>query len=129
MILESLASGLLIVFAIAIGVACIISLYSPERLMRYVQTEWDKPRTMYVAVVVRLILGAALIYAAPASRFPGVFTALGGIAIVAAIAVPIAGRKRIGALLEWFAENPRLFVRLWLLFGFLFCGFLVYGIL
>ena len=129
MILESLASGLVLVFAIAIGVACIISLYSPDRLMRFVQTEWDKPWTMYVAVVVRLILGAALIYAAPASRFPGVFTALGGIAIVAAIAVPIAGRKRIGVLLEWFAESPPLFVRLWLLFGLVFCGFLVYGIL
>ncbi|NNE45608.1 MAG: hypothetical protein HKN37_02990 [Rhodothermales bacterium] len=129
MILESLASGLVLVFAIAIGSACIISLYSPDRLMRFVQTEWDKPWAMYVAVVVRLILGAALIYAAPASRFPGVFTALGGIAIVAAIAIPVVGRERFGAVLDWFAERPPLFVRLWLLFGLHFCVFLVYGLL
>ncbi len=130
--LESLSSGLVLVFAIAIGSVCIISIVSPDgllRLIRFVRTEWDKRWTMYIAVVVRLILGAALVFAAPISRFPSAFTACGGIFIVAAIAIPIAGRKRIGALLEWFAESPPSFARLWLLFGLLFCGFLAYGLL
>ncbi|NNE35713.1 MAG: hypothetical protein HKN13_10775 [Rhodothermales bacterium] len=126
--IESLARGLILLFAFAIGAACVASMYSPDRLIRFVRTEWEKRSTMPVAVVIRLVLGAALILAAPLSRFSDVFVVLGWIAIVAAVAIPLVGRERVGIVLKWFADSAPLFVRLWLLFGLGFCCFLMYAL-
>ena len=82
---------------------------------------------LYLAVGIRLLLGVALIVAAPASLFPLVFRVIGVIAILAALALPIMGIERIRRLVGWFAALPSLALRLWLVFGFAFGAFLVYG--
>ncbi len=92
--------------------------------MRVVDQDWG----IYFAVVVRLLMGAALIVAAPVSNFPVVFEVLGWIAIVAAVALILIGRERMAALIAWFVRRPTWLMRLWLLFGMAFGGFLIYGI-
>ena len=97
--------------------------------MTFVTSAMDKSWGIYVAVIVRLVLGSALIIVAPASLFPIVFQVLGVIAIVAAIAVLLMGRERMRRFLAWFSERfSAPIIRLWLLFGMAFGGFLVYGV-
>ena len=122
------------IVVLVIGVAVIVlagwGIFSPEKLMTFVTSAVDKYWGIYIAVIVRLVLGSALIIVAPASQFPIVFQALGVIAIVAAIALLLMGRERIQRFVAWLSERfSAQTVRLWLLFGMAFGGFLVYGVL
>ena len=118
---------------LVIGVTIIVlagwGIFAPEKLMTLVTSAMDKSWGIYIAVVVRLVLGSALIIVAPASKFPIVFQVLGVIAIVAAIALLLMGRERMRRFLAWFSERfSTPMIRLWLLFGVAFGGFLVYGV-
>ena len=118
---------------LVIGVTIIVlagwGIFAPEKLMTFVTSAMDKSWGIYIAVIVRLVLGAALIIVAPASQFPIVFQALGVIAIVAAIALLLMGRERMRRVIAWFSERfSAPILRLWLLFGVAFGGFLVYGV-
>ena len=98
--------------------------------MAFVTSAMDRHWGIYIAVIVRLVLGAALIIAAPASPFPIVFQVLGSIAIVAAVVLALLGRERIRKFTAWLSGRfSALIIRLWLLFGMAFGGFLVYGVL
>ena len=119
---------------LVIGVTIIVlagwGIFAPEKLMTFVTSAMDKSWGIYVAVIVRLVMGSALIIVAPASQFPVVFQALGVIAIVAAIVLALMGRERMRRFLAWFsARFSAPIIRLWLLFGVTFGGFLVYGVL
>ena len=122
------------IVVLVIGVIVIVlagwGLFTPEKLMTFVTSAMDKYWGVYIAVIVRLFLGAALIIVAPASLFPIVFQALGVIAIVSAIALALMGRERIRRFIAWWSERFSLpIVRLWLLFGMAFGGFIIYGVL
>lgn len=122
------------IIILVIGVTIIAlagwGVFVPEKLMTFVRSAMDKYWGIYIAVIVRLVLGAALIIVAPGSLFPIAFQALGVIAIVAAIALVLMGRERIRRLIAWWSERfSAPMIRLWLLFGVAFGGFLVYGVL
>ena len=122
------------IIILAIGLTVIVlagwGMFAPEKLMTFVTSAMDKYWGIYVAVIVRLVLGSALIIVAPASLFPIVFQALGVIAILAAIALVLMGRERIRRFVAWWSERSSVpIVRLWLLFGMAFGGFLIYGVL
>jgi len=118
---------------VAVGIAvCVLSAWgisAPERLRQLVGTVMQRDWGMYFAVGVRLVLGLALIFAASQSRFPMTFTVLGAITLVAAVALPFVGRARIVRLITWFGRLPPSAIRLWLLFGIAFGGFLIYGVI
>ena len=118
---------------LVIGVTIIVlagwGIFAPEKLMTFVTSAMDKSWGFYTAVIVRLVLGSALIIVAPASLFPIVFQVLGVIAIAAAIALLLMGRERMRRFIAWFSERfSAPIIRLWLLFGVAFGGFLVYGV-
>jgi hypothetical protein len=122
------------IIVLVIGVTVIVlagwGMFAPNKLMTFVSSAMDKYWGIYIAVIVRLVLGSALIIVAPASLFPTVFKALGVIAIVAAIALVILGRERMRRFIAWWSERfSTPIVRLWLLFGVAFGGFLVHGVL
>ncbi len=126
----AVAASQFIVLAIA-GVVILLSawgLYAPPKLVAMVTQTMDRHWGIYVAVIVRLILGAALIIVAPVSHFPAVFRVLGWIAIIAAIALTLMGRRRLRVLIAWFNRFSPAMVRVWLLFGIAFGGFLIAGI-
>ncbi len=83
---------------------------------------------MYVAVLARVLLGVSLILAAPDSKFPMTFEILGWLTLVAAVVLPFVGRDRISALIAWFERCSNSLIRLWMLFGVVFGGFIIYGI-
>ena len=105
-------------------------LFAPAKLMAWVSTAMHSDWGIYVAVIVRLLLGTALIIAAPASPFPLVFRVLGAIAILAAVALAVMGREPVRKLIVWFSEQVSVvMIRVWLLFGIAFGAFLIYGVL
>ena len=121
------------IIILVIGVTVIVlagwGVFAPQKLMAFVTSAMDKYWGIYIAVIVRLVLGSALIVVAPTSQFPIVFQAVGVIAILAAIALVLMGRERIRRFVVWWSEqfSDRI-VRLWLLFGMAFGVFLVYGV-
>ena len=122
------------IVVLILGVTIVVfagwGIYSPERLMAFATSTMDQRWGIYVAVGVRLVLGAAMIGVAPASSFPIVFQTLGLIAIVAAVALGVAGRDRIREFLVWWTRRFSASInRLWLLLGIGFGAFLVYGVL
>lgn len=125
----SLASqSIVFLIGLLVSVLSVWGCFVPDRLTKLVMRVVDQDWGIYFAVVVRLLMGAALIVAAPVSKFPVVFEVLGWIAIVAAIALILIGRERMAALIAWFVRCPAWLMRLWLLFGMAFGGFLIYGI-
>jgi hypothetical protein len=100
----------------------------PKQLVSRVTAFWDKKMAFYVAILIRLLFGAALIIAAPVSKYETLFTFLGYLTIFAAILIVILGRKKIGLVLEWAKSRPVLHVRAWLVFGLAFWGFLISGL-
>jgi hypothetical protein len=103
--------------------------FVPNKLIPLVRAVMENGSGVYVAVGVRLLLGLALILAAPESKFPFIFNIIGVFAIVAAIVIPFVGRARIVGMIAWFERSPPVMIRGWLLFGFAFGAFLVYGVL
>ena len=121
---------IVLVFGATIAVAAAWGFFAPNKLMTFVSSTMDQPWGIVVAVVARLVLGAALIGVAPASAFPIVFQVLGALAIVAAVALAIAGRERVRRFMNWWIERFSASInRAWLLIGAAFGAFLVYGVL
>ena len=62
---------------LVIGVTVIVlaggGVFAPEKLMAFVTSAMDKYWGIYIAVIVRLVLGSTLIVVAPTSHFPIVF--------------------------------------------------------
>jgi len=104
--------------------------YAPKRLLQLVKGVMDADWGIYFAVLVRLVLGLALILFAPASLFPLVFLILGWVAIAAGVIAAFLGRDRLRRFVNWWVErfSPPA-VRVWVLFALAFGGFLIYGAL
>ncbi len=125
------AASQLIVLTLGIAV-CVLSawgMYATDKIWNLVNGAMEKDWGIYVAVIARLVLGAALIIVAPQSRFPLAFEILGWFAIVAAVLILIIGRDKLRRFVAWFQRFSQAMIRAWLLFGIAFGAFLIYGIL
>ena len=124
--ISTISEVIIFLFGVATCIVCALGIYAPNRLIEAVKSICGKSWGIYAAVIVRLLLGALLIIAAPDARFPVVFKVLGWLSIIAAILIPSLGRTRFGRLIDWFTALPSLLVRFWLLFGIAFGGFLIF---
>jgi len=103
--------------------------FAPQDLLHTVKGVMDAKWGIYFAVLIRLLLGIALLIAAPTSRFPLVLLIVAWIAIVAAVSVVLMGRARLRKFVDWWlARFSPSVIRIWLLFALAFGGFLVYGV-
>ncbi|WP_394172123.1 hypothetical protein [Thalassotalea litorea] len=73
----------------------------PQPIYGYIERYRQALSTHVLAVVVRLLLGVALIWVATQSSFPMVFQILGSLSIIAALAFLIIGRQRFQSILKW----------------------------
>ena len=124
----SVLQGIILLLGVVICVLSAFGVYAPIKLTNWVKSAWVKKPTFPFAVIVRLVMGLVLIFAAPGSKFPLFFEVLGGLFIVAAIVILVSGRDRTGRLLDWFERFPVWAIRLWCLPGVFFGAFLIYGI-
>ena len=114
----TLAVTLFGLFIAALGLA---GLVSPPRLLALVARARSQLGLYFIAGL-RLLLGVALLLAAPSSRAVLYLQVLGWLALVSGILTPFFGVRRFEAILEWWRERTPWVVRLW-------CGFvLLFGL-
>lgn len=100
---------------------------SPARLLAFVRTFLTQ-RGLYAVAAIRLVLGVALVAAAPASRAPDALRVLGVIAVVAGMATPFFGVDRFRRVLDWWTARGHGFVRAWSVIVMALGALLVYAV-
>ncbi|NND69949.1 MAG: hypothetical protein HKN43_00055 [Rhodothermales bacterium] len=106
----------------AIGAVCIVA---PIRIVNLMNRH--SARLHYYAAGFRILFGAVLVLAAPASRAPDFIYILGIVIIVAGIILLLVGQKRFHTMTNWLAERGPMFVRIWGVIGLLFGCALFYA--
>lgn len=122
-----LAAQLVMVIGAAMGIACLYGLVFPKQLISWISSFWKNRASFLLAIAVRLVFGALLIFAASATKHEATFTFLGYLMILAGVLVAILGKTKIGMMILWVKTWPLLWVRSWLVFGLIFAGFIVVG--
>ena len=120
-------SSIIVVFGIAVALLGMMGLVRPTGLIRFAETAWQSSTGFYLAVTVRLVLGAVLIVAAPDCRFPDVVRILGIVSLIAAAAAVILGHERLRSFVQWWVGRPAGFIRGWSGVAVAFGCFLVYA--
>ncbi len=122
------AQSIVLLIGVLMCVLAVWAVIVPDRLRHWVRVITDQPWGYYFAAAVRLLLGLALIFAAPGSRFPVAFQVLGWLTIAAAVGLLIMGQARLSQLAAWFNRLSDPVVRSWLVLALVFALFLIYGI-
>jgi hypothetical protein len=121
-------SYLVMLFGAATLAAGVVMVISPETIFNLIQKHSRSLGMHVLAVVVRLILGAALILCAADSKYPTVILILGWITVAAAIVMGIMGRRHFIRLIAWALGIPSVFRRFGGLLAVFFGCFLVYAV-
>ena len=118
----------IVAFVISLFVAVLgaIGVFSPMRLLGIVR-QFQSPAGLYVAAILRAVLGAALLLAAPASHFPEIVRIIGIIIFVSGLVTTLLGIERFRRILHWWSARGPAFMRLWAGFAFVFGLFLAYN--
>jgi len=82
-----------------------------------------------LAVVVRIILGVALMMYATESKYPTAISILGWISIVAASVLGVMGRTNFRRLMSWALSLAPSFGRIGGFLAILFGGFLIHAVI
>jgi hypothetical protein len=120
---------IIILFATAIIVAGIIILIHPETIFGLLRRKSESLSLHILAVVVRLIIGVALILGASESRYPSAISTIGWISIVAASVLAIIGRSNFKRLMSWMLSFSPAIGRIGGVLAMLLGGFLIYAVI
>ena len=112
--------GALLIFAGLLG------LLVPELALAFVNT-WHTGMHFVFGVSVRVVLGILLLAAASRCSQPTVVRVVGVIALVAALAMLVAGPARFAQVIGTFAGQPPGFMRAWSAVGMAFGTLLVWA--
>ncbi len=80
-----------------------------------------------LAVLIRGVVGLALLFCSPAAKFPTTFLVIGWASLASALVMLLVGRTRFKTLIAWAVNVPPLFKRLGGLLAILFGSFLLSG--
>ena len=112
-------------FGLAVCAAGLVILIAPDRFKSFMGQWTGRPRFAF-AVIVRILLGAVLLYEAANLKFPLAMKIIGAISIVAAIVLLLVGQQRMDRFVDWWMRMGDNVLRGWSLFAFAFGGFLIY---
>ena len=104
-------AGAIVVGALALLLG-LAGFLTPTRLMGIAGRASSKRALFYAGTVARGAAGVVLILAAPTSRYPIGLIALGGLFVLAALAMPFVGLRRVQRLVDWWTERPSILTRL-----------------
>jgi len=115
------------VFSVLLAALGVLGLVLPTTLLG-LEEYFRKSPARYVASAIRLLMGAALFFAAPASRAPGVLRTLGVFIFLTGVITVFFGPERFRGLVDWWsAHGPRL-ARIWAALALALGVFLAYTI-
>ena len=119
---------IILVFGILVLIMGSAILVKPSAIFGLLGRHSKSIGTHILAVVVRLILGVALITFAPESKYPEFLAALGWIVVVAAIVLAAIGRSRFMRLMDWAMTLTSKYGRYAGGLAIVFGGFLVHAV-
>ena len=119
---------IIILFGIATIVAGIIIVINPETVFGLIRRKSESLGLHILAVVVRIIIGVALILCATESKYPTTILIIGWISIVAASVLGIMGRANFMRLMSWALSLSHSFGRIGGFLAILFGGFLIHAV-
>ena len=120
---------IIILFGTATIVAGIIIMINPETVFGLIGKKLESLGLHILAVVVRVILGIALIMYAPESNYPTAILILGWISIFAAAVLGVMGRTNFKRLMSWALGLAPSFGRMGGFLAIVFGGFLVHAVI
>ena len=118
---------LIIIFGALTLFAGIVIVINPEVIFGFLRNNLDKLVLHIMAVVIRLVLGALLIYQSNISKFPFVIEVIGWLSIVAAIFLAVMGRRNFNRLMSWALSLSKPFGRVGGILAVAFGAFLIYA--
>jgi hypothetical protein len=107
-------SSLAMLIGLVIATVGIIGLISPQTYVR-LGWFWADPPGLYVLAAIQLVIGLALLRAAPSSRSPVGLGVLGAFALAEAVLMPLLGRGRTHGIAQWWGSQTTGSLRLWAL--------------
>ena len=119
---------IVILFGAATLVAGIIILINPETVFGLLRRKSESPGMHILAVVVRIILGVALLLCAAESKYPTTILIIGWISVLAAAVLGVMGRTNFKRLMSWALGLAPSFGRIGGLLAILFGGFLIHAV-
>ncbi len=120
---------IIILFSTATIVAGIIIMINPETVFGLLRRKLESLGLHILAVVVRIIIGVALIMCAAGSKYPTAILILGWISIVAASVLGIMGSTNFKRLMSWALSLKPSFGRIGGFVAILFGGFLIHAVI
>lgn len=120
MVIAAFLIGLLIVAQGILGIA------APEVFAALIRTI-QAPLVIYVAAAIRVLFGAVLYLAAPASRAPKGLRVLGALIVIGGLLTPFVGIQFAHVVLGWWSEGGAAVVRAWAGFALGLGAFIVYA--
>ncbi|MBW2316901.1 MAG: hypothetical protein JRH10_22290 [Deltaproteobacteria bacterium] len=112
-------------FGLFLFVIGLYGMVSPEPVLRVLRG-WSPSQRLGIAVGGRAVLGVIFLLAADSTRHPGLITAIGVIALLAAALMPLFGAQRISAMFDWFLDRPPPLLRAWFVAAVIFGAGLVW---
>jgi len=103
-------TALALAFSLLILALGAVGLVSPSRVVRIARS-FATPAGLYFAAVVRVIMGLALLLAAPDSGAPDLLRVLGVVAIAAGVITLFVGLERFRRLIDWWSVKGAVLVR------------------
>ena len=119
---------IVMIFGAATIVAGIIIVINPESVFGLMRRKLESLILHILAVVVRIILGVALIMCAAESKYPVAILIIGWISIVAASVLGIMGRTNFMRLMSWALSVAPSFGHIGGFLAILFGGFLIHAV-
>jgi hypothetical protein len=117
----------IIIFGTLTCLAGIVILVNPEIVFGFLRKNSDKIGLQILAVAIRLVLGAFLIYQSGASKYPFVIEIIGLLSIVAAVFLAVIGRNNFKRLISWALSLAKPFGRVGGVVAVCFGAFLIYA--
>ncbi len=100
------ATGLLL---LAAGCGTLLFPTAARSLLHWLRTG----RHLGLAIMLRLLLGLALLLGARATRIPALSIGLGLLLLLAALSIPVLGEERALRALDWWLARPGRWLRAW----------------
>lgn len=117
-----------LILSACVAIVGAIGLIRPEALIG-IARHFQTPAGLYAAAGLRILLGIALLLAAPTSRAPGVIRVLGAFVLVAGFVTPFVGAERARAIVDWWSEQGGFVMRAWAGFALAIGCFLLWALL
>ncbi len=121
-------SYVILLFGILILLSAAVILVKPDIIFGLIRSNSESLGLHVLAVVVRLILGIALITYAAESKYPVALQVIGWLSVTAATVLGVIGRSRFKGLIRWALSIAPSFARFAGFLAILLGGFLIYAV-